>query len=609
MKNLFTLVLLCISAKLFALDPNHFTITRISAPYFIVDGNSPATITKSYAGFEIKNNSNSGTTYSNLKFTITSISTSVSGQNYGVVSPASGIINIGTLAPGETKVCYYYVSYPAHTTAQATFNVQLTDNTASSKSQSFVIYNRSCISANAGGTATQTFTNQDLIGGLVYDDVTYAVGNVQNGDESDFQVAVSSQFDPTKITLLATQVTASTVPGITVGATDSLYFITGNGSTGATITIRWTFRIAATNFTTYLLPCAGATSGSSNYKYALNTSLGSGSPVTVSSAANPLTIIKTSDQSLYGVNSPAVFTITISNPGAYGVTIDKVTDQLPTGFTFQSFDASSYVKASNSTSVPATGATGNISFEGGVSSGGNSSYYIAAGGSITVKYTATTCPTSASNLLTTARDYVGDTEVGSASNTVSVSATLPVMLLSFTAGWLNDHDVKLSWVTARETNTSDFEIEKSNGTMPFEKIGQVAAAGVSSSAHPYYFIDSFPAAGSNQYRLKMIDRDSRHTYSPIILLNKKQTGLDIQKSFPNPFTSELNVQLLSDKTQPIQLLLSDMSGKMIYSRDVVCNNGINNIILDQLSSLQAGIYLLRVNTSTEKLQQKLVKIR
>ncbi|MEK7226946.1 MAG: T9SS type A sorting domain-containing protein, partial [Bacteroidota bacterium] len=214
-----------------------------------------------------------------------------------------------------------------------------------------------------------------------------------------------------------------------------------------------------------------------------------------------------------------------------------------------------------------------------------------------------------SNLLTTARDYVGDTEVGSASNTVSVSATLPVMLLSFTAGWLNDHDVKLSWVTARETNTSDFEIEKSNGTMPFEKIGQVAAAGVSSSAHPYYFIDSFPAAGSNQYRLKMIDRDSRHTYSPIILLNKKQTGLDIQKSFPNPFTSELNVQLLSDKTQPIQLLLSDMSGKMIYSRDVVCNNGINNIILDQLSSLQAGIYLLRVNTSTEKLQQKLVKIR
>src|SRR6185503_20286907 len=101
--------------------------------------------TKAYVGFEVRNNSNSATTYTGLKFTITSINTSVSGQNYSVVSPASSIINTGTLAPGETKVCYYYVAYPAHTTAQATFNILLSDISAQSKTQSFVIYNRSCI--------------------------------------------------------------------------------------------------------------------------------------------------------------------------------------------------------------------------------------------------------------------------------------------------------------------------------------------------------------------------------------------------------------------------------------------------------------------------------
>src|SRR6185503_3486326 len=104
-------------------------------------------------------------------------------------------------APGASRVCYYYVSYPAHTTAQATFNLQLNDNTAGNKTQSIVIANRSSISANAGGTATQSFSNQDIIGGIILDDVTYVVGNVQNGDENDFQVAVSSQFDPTKISL------------------------------------------------------------------------------------------------------------------------------------------------------------------------------------------------------------------------------------------------------------------------------------------------------------------------------------------------------------------------------------------------------------------------
>src|SRR5258705_3192245 len=398
MKATFTLLFLCLVISASALDPNHFTITRVTAPYFIVDGNSPATITKAYVGFEVKNNSNSATTYTGLKFTITSIGTSVVGQNYSVVSPASGIINIGTLAPGESKVCYYYVSYPANTTPQATFNVQLSDNTATSKTQSLNIYNRSSISANAGGTATQTITNQDLIGGTVTDDVVYAVGNVQNGDETDFQVAVSTQFDPTKVTLLSTRVIASSAPGINNGTTDSLYFISGNGSNGSAITIRWTFKISATNFTTYLLPCAGATSGSTNYKYALNTSLGQGTPITISSSANPLTITKTSDQSLYGYSNTAIFTITISNPSIYPVTIDKITDELPTGFTFQALDGASQVTTVNSTSTPLAGASGTINFEGGVSSSGVISYQIPAGGDLILKYSAVSPLSDATNL-------------------------------------------------------------------------------------------------------------------------------------------------------------------------------------------------------------------
>ena len=247
MKNLFTAigVFLCTYAS--ALNPAHFTITRVTAPYFIVDGNSPATITSAYVGFEIKNNTNSAVTYANLKFTIQSIGTSVVGQNYSVLSPANGIQNVGTLSPGQSKTCFFYVSYPAAVAPQATFNIILSDNSGTSKAQSFLIFNRSSISANAGGAATQSFTNQDIIGGLVTDDVTYSVGNVQNGDETDYQVAVSQQFDPTKITLLSTQVMASTVPGIPVGATDSLYFVTGSGSNGASITIRWTFRITGYN--------------------------------------------------------------------------------------------------------------------------------------------------------------------------------------------------------------------------------------------------------------------------------------------------------------------------------------------------------------------------
>jgi uncharacterized repeat protein (TIGR01451 family) len=605
MRNIFTLLAcLFIFANAWSLDPNHFTITRVSAPYFVVDGNSPSTLTKAYVGFEVRNNSNSATTYTGLQFTVTSINTSVVGQNYALVSPATGIINIGTLAPGQSRVCYYYVSYPASTTPQGTFNVRLSDATATGKTQALMIYNRSSISANAGGTATQTISNQDLIGGIVVDDVTYVVGNVQNGDENDFQVAVSSQFDPTKITLLSTQVIASSVPGINAGSTDSLYFISGNGSNGATITMRWTFRITGVNFTTYLLPCAGATSGGTNYKYALNTSLGSGTPITVSSAANPLTISKTSNQPVYGINSPAIFTVTIQNPGAYPVTIDRIVDELPSGFSFQSIDGTSGVTAANSTTVPANGATGTITFEAGVVSGANTSYYIPAGGSIILKYLTTTRSTTASNLVTYVRDYVGSTEVGVASNSVSVSATLPMNLVSWTATRINE-TVKLQWTSSNEINTSRFELERSNGTDPFVKIGELSTAGISGN-NSYSFMDMYPAAGINQYRLRMIDRDEKFTLSKVVSITMDKVS-NIGKIYPGIFREELTVDIFLGSDERVHMNLYNVQGGLVAKKDVNINRGNNSIVLDHLGTLSPGTYILKIGWKGKSVQQKLIK--
>lgn len=607
MRNIFTLFALLLASKVFALDPAHFTITRVTAPYFVVDGNVPTTITKAYVGFEVKNTS--AVTYTGLKFSITSIGTSVVGQNYSVVSPASGIINVGTLAPGQSKVCYYYVSYPASVTPQATFNTQLSDLTASNKTQSFVIRNRSSISANAGGTATQSFTNQDLIGGIIIDDVTYVVGNVQNGDENDFQVSVAAQFDPAKMSLLSTEVISSSVPGITAGTTDSLYFISGNGTNGATVTVRWKFRISGFNFTSYILPCAGATSGATNYKYALNTSLGAGTPITVSASANPLLISKTSDHFWYGVNSTATFTITISNPAQYGVTIDRITDQLPTGFVYQGIHASSEVTTTNSTTVPTGGATGTITFEGSVSSGVNTSYYVPPTGSIILRYTATTSATPASNLQTTVRDYIGTTEVGAANNVVSVTTTLPVTLLSFDATKVNNKTAKLTWKTSSESNSSVFEIEKSINNSPFIKTGEVTAAGSSAGITNYSFIDSLSPNAVTSYRLKMVDRDQRYEYSRVVSLHTRQDGFALQRIYPNPISNATRITAIADKDTEMQWQLLDIDGRVLINRTERCTKGQNEFAIPDVDKLQSGVYLLRVMVDGNSKEERLLKIK
>ena len=605
MKATFTLLLLSTCITALALNPAHFTITRITAPYFIVDSNVPSTLTQAYVGFEVMNNSNSATTYSGLKFTITSIGTSVVGQNYSIVAPASGIVNVGTLAPGETKVCYYYISYPASVSPTATFNVQLSDATASNKTASFAIYNRSSISANAGGAAVQSFTNQDLIGGIVTDTVTYAVGNTSN--EVDFQVAVSSSFDPTKITLLSTKVVASSVTGVAANTTDSLYFASVNGSNGSTVRIVWTFRITGVNFTTNLLPCAGATSGSTNYKYALNTNLGSGTPITISSSANPLTITKTSDQSLYHVNNTATFTVTIGNPSIYDVTIDKIIDSLPPGFTFVAFHVSSQVTASNSTSVPTAGATNSITFEGGVVSGGYTSYRVPAGGSLIIKYTATAPSSSTSNLTTTVKDYIAATEIGSAQNTVTVTTTLPVSLVSFNANWINEF-VKLDWSTATENNSSSFEIERSNDNNAFIKIGSIAAAGNSAAGIDYSFTDNHPGNTTNYYRLKMLDIDQHFKYSSVLVVRKNTNNLQVKSVFPNPFTNEIQIAVTLSNDQDIRLNLLSNDGKVLLSKDIKGKTGTNTILFNNLGSLPKGVYLLQSITRDGNTNEKLLKV-
>lgn len=601
---LFFLSLLFISSRVSALDPNHFTITRVSAPYFVVDGNSPTTLTKAYVGFEVKNTS--ATTYSNLLLTVTSIGTSVTGQNYTILSPTSNKVVVGTLAPGASKVCFFFVQYPASVTPQATFNLSLSDATATGKTAAIVIRNRSSISANAGGLATQSFLNQDALGGILVDTITYAVGNSQNGDELDFQVAVATQFDPTKMQLIDTRVVASTVPGVPVGATDSLYFISGNGSNGATVRIAWRFRITSYNFTNYILPYAGATSGSTNYKYALSTDIGSGTPVTISSTANPLTITKASNKVYYLTCETATFTLTVSNPGAYGISIDSIKDQLPTGFSYVALTGGSAVTTTNSSSYPAAGATGNIAFVGGVSSGGNTSYFIPAGGSVQVIYTATAPCTPATALSTSAGGYVGSTLFDNDVNTVNVvdPASLPAHLLSF-SGTLANRQTQLQWRTSTETNTAYYIVERSIDGRSFAAVGQVQAAGNSSIEKRYNFIDPSLTGTVYFYRLKMVDKDANVTYSSIVKLQQNP----VQKIIvtPNPFTSMIQINATVEESGMADIRLIDQYGRVVYKTVHSVVQGTNSIQLTKLPSLPAAHYLLQWSSNGITHTEKMVK--
>ncbi|MBI1225587.1 MAG: T9SS type A sorting domain-containing protein [Bacteroidetes bacterium] len=91
----------------------------------------------------------------------------------------------------------------------------------------------------------------------------------------------------------------------------------------------------------------------------------------------------------------------------------------------------------------------------------------------------------------------------------------PVELTDFKANQ-NQGNMYLTWQTASELNNSLFSIEKSTNSFDFKEIGVVSGNGTSTETHNYSFIDYFPVAGNNYYRLRQEDFDGHIEYSKVV---------------------------------------------------------------------------------------------
>ena len=146
-------------------------------------------------------------------------------------------------------------------------------------------------------------------------------------------------------------------------------------------------------------------------------------------------------------------------------------------------------------------------------------------------------------------------------NGASLDCTvLPIELISFEAFAMND-DVKLEWATASEVDNDRFEIERSLDGDHFEWIGSVPGAGNSNGTHYYSQLDSDPHIGINYYRLRQLDFNGDHTYSPVRSVMMPGIPGEVQL-VPNP-GSEV-VDILAGFADPgHQLVMLDATGREV----------------------------------------------
>jgi len=170
------------------------------------------------------------------------------------------------------------------------------------------------------------------------------------------------------------------------------------------------------------------------------------------------------------------------------------------------------------------------------------------------------------------------------------SLVLPLRLLYFKAT-LNQNKTLLEWEITNPEMIQYYSIEKLNNTNSWKNIGDIIG---NDNIELYHFIDNNSMSGINQYRLKMVEKDSKVNYSPV-----QKVFIDFRNEFeiyPNPTTGQLNVT--GDFTSSTILELTDLAGKIIWTKNLFTRN---HIIRLYLPSLHPGIYIMRINYSMKKL--------
>ncbi|MGQ0737597.1 MAG: T9SS type A sorting domain-containing protein [Bacteroidota bacterium] len=169
-----------------------------------------------------------------------------------------------------------------------------------------------------------------------------------------------------------------------------------------------------------------------------------------------------------------------------------------------------------------------------------------------------------------------------------LQSTLPVSLVVF-SGRRQGQDVVLNWTTRQEFNSAFFEIERSNGTSSWEKIGAVTAAGNSNTDIDYSFLDVNPQGSLLLYRLKQTDIDNHYKYSGIVRITAKAPSTGLQ-AYPNPFREQVNISLYSPVQQQVSVALLDAAGRRVRTETKKLFAGENSIMVPGPGSLVKGVY-------------------
>jgi len=193
--------------------------------------------------------------------------------------------------------------------------------------------------------------------------------------------------------------------------------------------------------------------------------------------------------------------------------------------------------------------------------------------------------------------------IGSSNN-----QALPVELLSFT-GNCSKGKTDITWETASEHNSLNYELEKSRDGQVWSLVATIAAAGNSTQLLQYHFEDGEALEGDNYYRLIQNDIDGASEIYDIINVSCSNSGNHYISAYPNPSSGDFQIVINNNEFLGASILkVMDTKGSVIHQRTIDVKAGQNVIKIQDLD-LSSGIYYLSLSNGDKLIEVIKLSIR
>jgi len=163
-------------------------------------------------------------------------------------------------------------------------------------------------------------------------------------------------------------------------------------------------------------------------------------------------------------------------------------------------------------------------------------------------------------------------------------------------------NTELSWSLTNESETVNFDVEKSFDGKNWRVVNSTGYISVKSGQNEYKYTDN--SDGDAYYRIKVTEQSGNYSYTDAHFCSKTDIKTSI---YPNPFNEHFTVEILAQNDDPIVYELTDIYGREIKRGIINSSSLINTLNFNDLG-LEPGNYFFTVRQGSKTGHLKLIKM-